>query len=218
MPYFLYLGHKGDFWQTDIVSTDFLSFHNLILGRVVRREQSSSIAIELTFAPPQINKRQYQWQYLELARGLLPIVKTIHNRNTGKSPHACSKYSHWHYLLLIEAGQMLIRSRSNYFARDGKRALRFKCFPFSSTRSIITMHNRHSMGHAVWTSVSATCFSAPDCASFGCICRVSKEGETTDYFHSIVLSSECTVTRDLVSCRWGYLPITWDTTLDVIAA
>ena len=27
------------------------------LGRVVRREQSSSIAIELTFAPPQINKR-----------------------------------------------------------------------------------------------------------------------------------------------------------------
>ena len=28
-----------------------------MLGRVIRREQISSIAIELTFAPPQINKR-----------------------------------------------------------------------------------------------------------------------------------------------------------------
>ena len=27
------------------------------LGHVVRREQSSSIAIELNFAPPEINKR-----------------------------------------------------------------------------------------------------------------------------------------------------------------
>ena len=32
--------------------------------------------------------------YFEQARELLPIVKTIHNRNTGKSPRACSKYSH----------------------------------------------------------------------------------------------------------------------------
>ena len=29
----------------------------IYLGRVVRREQSSSIAIELTFAPPQIDTR-----------------------------------------------------------------------------------------------------------------------------------------------------------------
>ena len=36
----------------------------LHLGRVVRREQSSSIAIELTFAPPQIKKgniNDYIW-------------------------------------------------------------------------------------------------------------------------------------------------------------
>ena len=33
------------------------------LGRIVRREQSSSIAIELTFAPPQIkgNINDYIW-------------------------------------------------------------------------------------------------------------------------------------------------------------
>ena len=41
--------------------------------RVVRREQSSSIAIELTFAPPQINKMLYQSLYLEQARG--PVLR-----------------------------------------------------------------------------------------------------------------------------------------------
>ena len=51
------------------------------LERVVRREQSSSIAIELIFVPPQINKIQYQWLYLKQVRGRLPIVKNIHNRN-----------------------------------------------------------------------------------------------------------------------------------------
>ena len=34
----------------------------------------------------------------------VPIVKTIRNRNTGKSPRSCSKYSHWYYLLLIWGG------------------------------------------------------------------------------------------------------------------
>ena len=36
----------------------------ITLGRVARREQSSSIAIELTFAPSQIHKRYYQLLYL----------------------------------------------------------------------------------------------------------------------------------------------------------
>ena len=59
----------------------------LVLERVVRREQSSSIAIELTFATSQMNKGN-----LKQAHGLLRIVNTIRNRNTGKIPRTCSKF------------------------------------------------------------------------------------------------------------------------------
>ena len=49
------------------------------------------------------------------------IVKTIRNRNTGKSPLACSKYSQCYYILLICGGANVSRSRSN--AHDGQPAL-----------------------------------------------------------------------------------------------
>ena len=53
------------------------------LGRVVRHEQRRSMAIELTFA-----------LYLEQTGGLLPVLRLCIVFTIGKSPRACSKYSH----------------------------------------------------------------------------------------------------------------------------
>ena len=60
----------------------------------------------------------------------LPI--TIFGANTwtftyliGGGPRLCFKYSNFITVYGFEAGQNLVRSRSNYFAHDGKRALNF---------------------------------------------------------------------------------------------
>ena len=113
-------------------------FKDVVLKKPV---QSSMIFVRLgqgRFKSDYITRYLHTWVVLRLC-----IIFTV-----GESPRICSKYSHWCYHLLIwggakvnsigpllEDGQrklcgfILVRSRSNYFAHDGQRALIYPSVP-----------------------------------------------------------------------------------------
>ena len=55
----------------------------------------------------------------------------------GESPKVCSKYSHWYSFYWFEAGQKLVRSRSNYFYRTDNA----NCAIFFFSITLLTTDN-----------------------------------------------------------------------------
>ena len=82
----------------------------------------------------------------------------------------------------------------------------------SSTRNMHQGAQSSAQGHAIWTSVSATCFlrlTVPLLRWCMCMCCVAEEREWVAHVLSPGVG---------VACRWGYFPITCDTILDASSA
>ena len=71
---------------------------------------------------------------------------------------------------------------------------RSKCFSFSPALSIYYGAQYRCRGHAIWTSVSATCLCTWLCRFWWIQVPCGWWRGNRWFFHSIVLSSECTVT------------------------